>query len=158
MAPSRNQLLRAATSFCQDFADKKDPDFLLHHFSVTYKCTIIEHGQQCLTPFLGRTFVGLPAIRSYFTTIGELLEYENMRFSSYTVDVETSRVCVKGEAKFTWLSTRESWDEAFIYMLDFDDEFKVTDCQIWADSGAAYLAGTGKLDQVKKVEGWACSI
>ena len=151
MPPSRNQLLDAASSFCRDFAEKKDPDVLLQHFSTMYKCTIIEHGQQSLAPFLGRTFVGLPAIRSYFTLISELLAYEGMRFSAYTVDIEARKVCVKGEATFTWLSTRESWDEAFIYMLDFDDELKVTDCQIWADSGAAYLAGTGRLNEIKKV-------
>lgn len=36
-------------------------------------------------------------------------------------------------------------------MLDFDDEGKVTDYQVWADSGAAYLASKGQLDQSRKV-------
>jgi hypothetical protein len=55
-------------------------------------------------------------------------------------------VSVKGRAKFTWIKTRQSWDETFTYTLDFDDEAKVTDYQVWADSGAAYLARLGQLD------------
>lgn len=43
------------------------------------------------------------------------------------------------------------WNERFAYMLDFDDEGKVTDYQVWADSGAAYLASKGQLDQSRKV-------
>lgn len=43
----------------------------------------------------------------------------------------------------------QSWDETFTYSLDFDDELKVTDYQVWADSGAAYLARLGKLDDLK---------
>jgi len=60
-------------------------------------------------------------------------------------------VSVKGQAKFTWIETGQSWDETFTYSLDFDDEPKVTDYQVWADSGAAYLARLGKLDELMKV-------
>ena len=42
----------------------------------------------------------------------------------------------------------QSWDEEFAYILDFDQSAKVTDYQVWADSGAAYLARRGELKQV----------
>lgn len=57
---------------------------------------------------------------------------------------------VKGQAKFTWIETCQSWDETFTYSLDFDDELKVTDYQVWADSGAAYLASIGRLDEARE--------
>ena len=69
-----------------------------------------------------------------------------MKFSEYTVDTESCKVCVKGQAKFTAKQTGQSWDETFVYMLDFDTEGKVTDWKIWADSGAAYLALRGELE------------
>ncbi|OJA07790.1 hypothetical protein AZE42_14072 [Rhizopogon vesiculosus] len=68
-----------------------------------------------------------------------------MEFSEYIVDPEVQKVSVKGRAKFTWLSTEQSWDEIFTYVLDFDDDFKVTNYQVWADTGAAYLASRGQL-------------
>lgn len=58
---------------------------------------------------------------------------------------------VKGQAKFTWIETGQSWNETFIYSLDFDDESMVTNYQVWADSGAAYLARHGKLDTSRRV-------
>jgi len=66
------------------------------------------------------------------------------------VDLEASKVAVKGKARFTWVETGESWDETFSYALDFDQERKVTDYQVWADSGAAYLARVGKLEETKQ--------
>jgi hypothetical protein len=59
-------------------------------------------------------------------------------------------VSVKGRAKFTWIETGQTWDETFTYSLDFDDESKITNYQVWADSGAAYLARINKLDHVRK--------
>ncbi|KAK7015522.1 hypothetical protein VNI00_019103 [Paramarasmius palmivorus] len=87
----------------------------------------------------------MAAITSYFETIGSLLSFENMKFSEFVVDAESNRVACKGRAKFTWKSTGQSWDETFAYMLDFDDECLITDYQVWADSGAVYLASQGKL-------------
>lgn len=62
-----------------------------------------------------------------------------MRIRSY-------KVSVKGQATFTWIKTAQSWNETFTYSLDFDDELKVTDYQVWVDSGAAYLARLAQLD------------
>lgn len=88
MGTSRNQLLRAAEGLCDDFAAKKDIDTLLSHFSKTYTCTAIEYGEQGLAPFLGRSYDGLDAIRTYFEQLVKLLTYENMCFSEWIVDTE----------------------------------------------------------------------
>ena len=67
------------------------------------------------------------------------------------MDTETSRVALKGKGEFTWLGTQKSWEEVFTYTLDFDDELKVVRYQVWADTGSAYLARVGQLDQVREV-------
>lgn len=143
---TRNALYTSAQSLCHDFAQKKDIQTILSHFSKRFQCTAIEYGLPNLAPFLGRPFTGLEAIKDYFTLVLDLVSYEDMTFSEYTVDIEARKVCVKGKAKFTWKSTEKSWDECFVYMLDFDDEAKVTNYQVWADSGAAYLARKGELE------------
>lgn len=68
-----------------------------------------------------------------------------MNFTEYFVDVDNLAVSVRGEASFTWLSTRQSWEEIFTYRLRFDVDGNVTRYEVWADSLAAYLAGTGQL-------------
>ncbi|KAJ3880630.1 hypothetical protein F5051DRAFT_459313 [Lentinula edodes] len=149
---SRSQLLQSATAFCDVFAQKKDLSVILSHFSTTHQVSAVEHGEKALAPFLGRSFEGLDGIRAYFETIAALLSYEDMEFSEFTVDTEARRVACKGKAKFTWNQTKESWDEMFAYLLDFDDSGKITHYQVWADSGAAYLARNGQLDKIRKVE------
>lgn len=69
----------------------------------------------------------------------------------FSCQARNNKVSVKGRARFTWIETKQSWDETFTYALDFDPELKVTDYQLWADSGAAYLARLGKLDDLRKV-------
>ncbi|KII87373.1 hypothetical protein PLICRDRAFT_55336 [Plicaturopsis crispa FD-325 SS-3] len=150
MTLSRAQLLKAAQALCADFASGTDLDTLLSHFSTTHQPTAIEYGDPSLAPFLGRKFTGDAEIRRYIGIIGSVLSYQNMSFSEWTVDTEVRKVCVKGKGRFTWTSTQESWDETFAYMLDFDEDLKVTNYQIWADSGAAYLARVGKLVEEQK--------
>ena len=145
MRTTRDNLLHAAKSLCIDFASKKGPDTLMTHFSTTHQCAAYEHGLPLLAPFLGRHFVGRDGVRDYFKTIASTLSFEGMEFSEYIVDPEVQKASVKGRAKFTWLSTQQSWDEIFTYVLDFDDDCKVTDYQVWADTGAAYLASRGQL-------------
>lgn len=149
MSLSRGELLSAAQQFCEDFSNKKDITTLISHFSATHQVTAIEHGEPVLAPFLGRPFVGLAGVQKYFETVASLLSYENMRFSDFVVDPEAHKVAMKGRARFTWMSTKESWDETFSYILDFDEEHKVVVYQVWADSGAAYLASKGKLDDTR---------
>ncbi|KAF9240658.1 hypothetical protein BU15DRAFT_45629 [Melanogaster broomeanus] len=145
MISSRQQLLDAAKSLCDDFAQKKTTEIILSHFSQTHPCTALEHGLPAFAPFLGRSFNGREGVLEYFSIIASLLTYDDMRFSEYFVDTEARKVSVKGRAAFTWISTKESWDETFTYVLDFDDESKVTAYQVWADTAAAYLASIGQL-------------
>lgn len=67
----------------------------------------------------------------------------------WIVDVESGKVSVKGKARFTWTETGQSWDEVFVYVLGFDlgeeGDGKVVRYEVWADSGAAYLARKGML-------------
>ncbi|KAF9223992.1 transcription elongation factor S-II [Gyrodon lividus] len=148
MTSSRQLLLDAAKCLCDDFAQKKIPEILLSHFSETHPCTAVEHGLPAFAPFLNRSFNGRGGVLEYFSTIASLLTHKNMRFSEYFVDTEARKVSVMGMATFTWISTEESWDETFTYVLDFDDENKVTGYQVWADTGAAYLASKGQLKEV----------
>jgi len=39
--------------------------------------------------------------------------------------------------------TKQSWDEFVKYVLGFDADRKVKSYEIWADTGAAYLARKG---------------
>ncbi len=98
-------------------------------------------------PFLGQAFRGRQGAQEYFQLISKLLSYDHMSFTDYFVDVENLAVCVRGEAKFTWIDTNNSWDEVFTYRLRFDDGGKVIRYEVWADSLAAYLASIGELDK-----------
>ncbi|KAK4165372.1 hypothetical protein QBC43DRAFT_287922 [Cladorrhinum sp. PSN259] len=142
----RASLLQAATSFCESFASQKPPNEIFSHFTAAESnIFIFEHGLPRLAPFLGREFRGKDGLQEYFKIISECLTYKNMRFSNYVVDTEARRVSVRGEATFTWSSTGQSWDEVFTYVLKFDDNDKVEKYEVWADSGAAYLASQGLL-------------
>ncbi|KAK3990209.1 hypothetical protein QBC44DRAFT_325867 [Cladorrhinum sp. PSN332] len=142
----RASLLQAATSFCESFASQKPPDEILSHFTSTESnIVVIEHGLPRLAPFLGREFRGKDGLQKYLHAISEFLTYKNMRFSNYVVDTEARKVSVRGEATFTWSSTGQSWEEVFTYVLEFDGNDKVEKYEVWADSGAAYLASQGLL-------------
>lgn len=96
-------------------------------------------------------------IQEYFEMIANLLSHQNMVFSDYMVDVEANVVSVRGQADFTWKSTNQTWSEVFIYRLQFDNDDNCHDndamqpsprikvYEVWADSGAAYLASQGLL-------------
>ncbi|KAI0705197.1 hypothetical protein BC835DRAFT_1314922 [Cytidiella melzeri] len=153
MPTTRKQLHASASALCNDFAAKAPLDTLLVHFSTTHQLSAREHGLQVLAPFLGRTFTGRSGLQEYFSLLQQYLTYENMTFDEWVIDEEACKVCVRGKARFQWIegaAAGESWDEQFVYMLDFDDEAKVTDYQVWADSGAAYLARTGQLNDMRE--------
>ena len=64
------------------------------------------------------------------------------------VDNDNMAVSIRGEATFTWLSTKQSWDEVFTYRLKFDEvDGKIVKYEVWADSLSAYLASTGHRSQ-----------
>lgn len=137
-----------------------------------------EHGLPQLAPFLGRPFRGREGVLRYFRTLAECLSYEGMRFPAaasaaaacddkgesegidngdkgWIVDTAARKVSVKGQARFTWTATGESWDEVFAYVLTFDDGEvpKVKRYEVWADTGAAWLASRGELGNVRGREG-----
>lgn len=144
----RQQLLEAAQTFCNSFASQKPPEDIFSLFSTSPDVTALEHGLPQLAPFLGREYKGQDGIKKYFLMISSHLTYENMRFGNYIVDEVESQVSVRGEARFTWISSGQSWDEVFTYVLAFDEDAKVLKYEIWADSGAAYLAGRGELSDL----------
>jgi hypothetical protein len=145
----RVNLLRTARSLCESFANKEPLDTILQHFSSNVVC--LEHGlQNNSLPFLGREFEGQQGAKEYFTILSNLLDHDKMSFRDYVVDVESSIVCVRGEATFTFKSTCQSWNEVFTYRLAFDDlGDKIKIYEVWADSGAAYLASQAVPNNVK---------
>lgn len=145
MPHTRASLLEAATAFCEAFAAQKPPPELLSHFSSSSDIVVHEHGLPTLAPFLGRDFRGRDGVQRYLEVVSECLSFTNMRVGGYVVDAEAGRVAARGTARFTWKSTGQEWEEEFAYMLGFDEEGKVVSYEIWADSGAAYLASQGKL-------------
>ncbi|EGO58234.1 hypothetical protein NEUTE1DRAFT_82594 [Neurospora tetrasperma FGSC 2508] len=144
---TRQSLLKASESFCTAFASQSPPsEILTKHFTQNSNDIIVfEHGLPRLAPFLGREYKGKDGFLEYFNTIGEQLSYKDMRFSDYIVDAEVRKVSVRGEAVFTNKKTGQSWDEVFRYVLEFDEDARVKTYEIWADSGAAYLASRGEL-------------
>ncbi|THH21187.1 hypothetical protein EUX98_g8433 [Antrodiella citrinella] len=155
---TRSRLMTAASKFCNSFASQADTDEILDHFSTTYAVSAKEHGLPLLAPFVGRQYSGLrgglSSVESYFKLLQKHIKYEEMSFGEWVIDSEARRVSCKGRAKFIWTEgdgEGQSWDESFVYLLDFDEEAKVTDYQVWADSGAAYLASIGKLKEKQEV-------
>ena len=145
----RQRLLATTQGFCDAFKNKADIDKILSFFSRSDNISAIEYGQPALAPFLGKCFIGAAGIRAYFETIHGALTYENLQFSDFVVDVEAKRVGLKGKGVFQWKSTKQCWDESFAYILSFDEGCRITKFQIWADSGSAYLARIGKLDEIR---------
>ncbi|KAJ9655274.1 hypothetical protein H2198_005803 [Neophaeococcomyces mojaviensis] len=144
----RASLLSSSQSFCDAFASQAPLDDILRHFSSSQADDIVvhEHGLKELAPFLGRDFTGAKGVKSYFEIIASCLSYEKMSFKEYIVDALENKTSVRGEARFTWTSTKQSWDEVFTYVLGFDEEGKVLRYEVWADTGAAYLASKGQLE------------
>ncbi|KAG1808721.1 uncharacterized protein BJ212DRAFT_1449002 [Suillus subaureus] len=133
MRITRDNLLHATKSLCIDFASKKDPDALMTHFSTTHQCSAYEHGLPILAPFLGRHFVGRDGVRDYFKTVASTLSFEGMEFSEYIVDPEVQKVSSRAGTRYLHMC------------LTLTTDCKVTDYQVWADTGAAYLASNGQV-------------
>ncbi|KAI0343063.1 hypothetical protein BDW22DRAFT_1329429 [Trametopsis cervina] len=149
---TRDSLHAAATSLCASFASHAPLPVLLAHFSSTHALSAHEHGLPQLAPFVGRTFEGRAGLEEYFGLLQKHLTYEDMVFDSWTIDASARKVSVRGSARFHWTEgagAGQWWDERFVHMLDFDDECKITDYQVWADTGAAYLARMGRLDELR---------
>lgn len=74
----------------------------------------------------------------------------------WVVDAAARKVSVKGSAEFTWTATGESWREVFAYVLTFDADRKapkVRTYEVWADTGAAWLASRGETREGEEGKG-----
>ncbi|KAL2201153.1 hypothetical protein P885DRAFT_26713 [Corynascus similis CBS 632.67] len=143
----RAALLASATAFCEAFSAAASPDDILDSHFTREQANILvhEHGLARLAPFLGRSFRGADGLREYLSLVSECLSFERMRFGDYVVDPRARKVSVRGKACFMWKSTGQSWDEVFTYVLAFDRDHRVEKYEIWADTGAAWLASRGEL-------------
>jgi hypothetical protein len=141
-APIRETLLRSTRELCDRFVDHGSIEEIVACFSTSREDEIrlFEHGLPNLAPFLGRSFEGKKGMEEYFAVVSDCLSYQDMSFSDYVVDVEARVTSVRGTAKFTWKSTGKAWDEVFVYRIQLDEEGKILVYEVWADSGAAYLA------------------
>ncbi|KAL3461243.1 hypothetical protein BJX64DRAFT_161946 [Aspergillus heterothallicus] len=155
---SRNDLIAPTQALCEAFSTGADLPTLLSTFTTSPPPQAHEHGLQSLAPFLGRTFTGRDGITKYFNILNELLGIESMSFDDekeWVVDVESMAVTLRGRARFVAKETGERWDERFAYRISLaEDEkeggggLKVQLYEVWADTGAAYLARKGELRSV----------
>ncbi|RDW86295.1 uncharacterized protein DSM5745_02937 [Aspergillus mulundensis] len=157
MPPYTRATLTNATQFLlHAFSSSSDLPTLLNTFTTSPSPTVHEHGLPQLAPFLGRTFTGRQQVEEYFNLLSEHLGIENMRFDDekeWAVDVETGVVCLKGYARFTSKKSGQGWDEVFTYRIGLvrdekEDKVKVRRYEVWADTGAAYLAAKGELESL----------
>lgn len=159
--PSREALITPAQNLSRTFAappssSDSDPtgEMILSHFTTTPCPLAIEHGHPSLAPFLGRAFQARDGVARYFNLLASTLSYRDMVFEpedDWVVDTQNASVSLRGRARFKWLSTGEEWDETFTWLLRMaregegtGEEFKVCEYKVWADTGAAFLAGRGE--------------
>ncbi|KAL2842376.1 hypothetical protein BJY01DRAFT_249146 [Aspergillus pseudoustus] len=159
---SRNDLIFPTQALCKAFSTAADLPTLLSTFTTSPPPQAHEHGLQSLAPFLGRQFTGRDGITNYFNNLNDLLGIESMSFDDekeWIVDVESMAVALRGRATFVAKETGEKWDERFAYRISLAEEkdedeaegrLKVRVYEVWADTGAVYLARKGEL---KKVSG-----
>lgn len=129
---------------------------ILQTFTKSPVPLIYEHGLPQLAPFLGLQFTGSEGVVHYFELLGETLSIEEMDFEdegAWVVDCSSSAVVLRGQGRFCWKDTGQVWQETFIYRVGLaveggGDEIKVSEYRVWADTGAAYLARCGQLDDV----------
>ncbi|KAL2860496.1 hypothetical protein BJX68DRAFT_261431 [Aspergillus pseudodeflectus] len=157
---SRQDLITPTQSLLKAFATGADLPTLLSTFTTSPPPQAHEHGLQSLAPFLGRTFTGRDGITNYFNILNELLGIESMDFDDekeWVVDAENLTVALRGKARFVAKETGEKWDETFAYRISLaEDEgekgrgggLRVRVYEVWADTGAAYLARKGQLNKV----------
>jgi hypothetical protein len=164
---TRLSLLEPVRSLLRAFAnpDPNNPNQLLSAFTTSPKPLAYEHGLPQLAPFVGRSFTGQDGISTYFNLLSSHLEIKDMAFGpeeSWIVDESCMAIALRGTATFIWKKTGQAWDETFAYQIklaeDVSDDpgkkgfLKVNEYQVWADTGAAYLASLGKLGELLKYD------
>lgn len=161
MKYTRANLLTPARNLCSAFSSSSSIPTLLTNFTHDPYPQAHEHGLPHLAPFLGRTFTGTDGVSRYFEVMGSELGFEDMSFepeAEWLVDTSTMAVVIRGTAKFFAKRTGQKWDEGFVYRLGIAEEvngevggrgqLKVQEYEVWADTGAAYLAIKGRLGEV----------
>ena len=154
---TRADLLNPVHAFLSALTNPNpNPDNLLSTFTTSPKPLVHEHGLPQLAPFLSRPFTGQDGIATYFELISSLLSIKNMVFEpeeNWVVDASCMAVSLRGSATFIWKETRQAWDETFVYRIKLaidengsgEGRLAVCEYQVWADTGAAYLARLGRL-------------
>ncbi|KAE8148780.1 hypothetical protein BDV25DRAFT_130909 [Aspergillus avenaceus] len=148
MKSYREALLQRTHSLTSAFSNPSTPlSDLLSNFTTDPVPTAHEHGLAELAPFLGREFKGHEGLKQYFGLLDEYLVIERMEFEDshrWGVDVELGVVVLRGSARFRAKETGKGWDETFVYRVELVDldggEVKVCRYEVWADTGALYLA------------------
>ncbi|KAJ5970542.1 uncharacterized protein N7479_000460 [Penicillium vulpinum] len=156
---TRPDLLKPIHALLEALTDPTTtPNQLLSTFTTSPKPLVHEHGLPQLAPFLGRPFTGQDGIATYFKLLSSLLSIKNMAFEpeeSWVVDESCMAVSLRGTATFVWKESRQAWDETFVYRIKLavdggggrsgEGRLAVCEYQVWADTGAAYLARLGRL-------------
>ncbi|KAL4897591.1 hypothetical protein BDV59DRAFT_197874 [Aspergillus ambiguus] len=169
-----SHLKQRISSLCSDFSSGSPLPTLLSHFTTDPAPSAIEHGAREIAPFLGREFTGRSGLTEYFRTVADLLTIEWMHFDppdTWTIHISpggAATVWLRGRARFAWKTTQQAWNETFAYRLEAvpvpvaadgnnndDDDWKVRRYEVWADTGAAYLASKGLLAGGKDEGIWA---
>ncbi|KAE8349400.1 hypothetical protein BDV28DRAFT_61602 [Aspergillus coremiiformis] len=154
----RQNLITRVRTLCTDFSTSSPLPTLLSNFTTNPPATALEHGLPHLAPFLGRAFKGSDGLTTYFGLLSDLLTIENMVFEpeeTWVVDERAMAVSLRGEGRFTWNATGQTWEETFVYRIGLAEDagvVKVVVYEVWADTGAAYLARRGLLELLE-VEG-----
>ncbi|KAL2866989.1 uncharacterized protein BJX67DRAFT_110199 [Aspergillus lucknowensis] len=157
---SRTDLISPAKALCNAFSTAADLPTILSTFTTSPAPQVLEHGLQSLAPFLGRTFTGRDGVTKYFDILNELLGIESMSLDDekeWVVDAKSMAVCLRGKARFVAKETGEKWDEVFLYRISLAEEeggggLKVSVYEVWADTGAAYLARKEQLGNISREE------
>jgi hypothetical protein len=152
LLPPIHALLKALTT------PDTPPTTLLSTFTTSPSPVAHEHGLPQLAPFLGRPFTGQEGVKTYFNLLSTHLSIKNMVFEpdeDWVVDESCMAVSLRGTATFVWRETGQGWNETFVYRIRLavdcsgdGGRLAVCEYQVWADTGAAYLARIGKLRDV----------
>ncbi|KAF7587350.1 hypothetical protein BBP40_007391, partial [Aspergillus hancockii] len=135
-------------TLCTAFSTSAPFPSLLSNFTTTPQPTALEHGLPALAPFLGRRFTGHDGLTTYFGLLSDLLAIEKMDFEpqqDWVVDERAMAISLRGSARFRWKETGQTWEETFAYRIGLVEDgdggdVKVGVYEVWADTGAAYLA------------------
>ena len=143
----RSKLIEAAVSFLISGRPRIRSALVkaLKYYTLEEPVSVHEDAVPQFAPFLGRNFVGIHDVREHFATILSSASYGRMIFKDHIADIRSRQVSVRGQAVFTSEISGQSWNEIFIYVLDFDNEDRVKRYQIWADTGAAFIASRSVL-------------